>query len=314
MLAAVVDRFGPPEVVRLVDLPRPVAGAGEALVRVRAAAVTVADARIRGARFPRGFGLLARLGLGLLRPRRPVLGSSFAGVVEAVGPGVTTGVGDVVAGMTGGAMGAHAEYLVVRADRVAAVPDGVDLRDAAGVTFGGLTALWFLRDRARLAAGESVLVVGASGAVGTNAVQLAKQLGATVTAVTSAANLGLVAGLGADRVLDYRVTDVTAGPDRYDVVVDCVGALSVRTGRPLLRPGGRLALVAADLGDTVRARGRVIAGMATEKAADVAYLLDLLASGSLVVVHDGAWGLADIVAAHRRVDSGRKRGNIVLEL
>lgn len=313
MRAAVVDRYGPPETVRVTSIPRPSAGAGELLVRVLAAPVTSADARIRGARFPRGFGLLARLGLGLTGPRRRVLGGSYAGVVERVGAGVEGfRAGDSVCGMTGRRLGTHAEFVAVRADTVARIPAGVRVEDAAGVLFGGTTALHFLRDRTSVGPGTRVLVNGASGAVGTNAVQFATHLGATVTAVTSGANAALVTGLGADRILDHTAGDPFATDERFDVVLDAVGNLPVASGRRLLAPGGVLVLAVAGLWDTVRARGGVVAGPAPERVEDVRALLDLVAGGVLTVVHDAALDLDGIVAAHRLVDGGRKRGNVII--
>lgn len=312
MRAAVVDRYGPPEVARVVEVPDPTPGAGDVLVRVAAAAVTSGDARIRGARFPAGFGPFARLGLGLTRPRRRVLGLCFSGVVEAVGRDVTGfAVGDEVAGMSGARMGAHAELVAVPAGRVVAKPAGVSHEAAAGVLFGGTTALFYLR-QAGVRAGASVLVAGASGAVGTNLVQLAKRLGATVTAVTSGANAGLVERLGADRVIDYTATDLATVPDRFDVVVDAVGSLGITGGGGLLAPGGVLVLGVAGLGETLRARGNVRAGAAPERAADFAELLALVAAGELEVVLDEVVPLAEIAAAYRRVDSGRKVGNVVV--
>lgn len=308
MRAAVVAGYGPPDVVRVAEVPAPVPKAEEVLVRVVATAVTAGDARIRGGRFPRGFGVPARLALGLRRPRRPVLGVVFSGVVEAVGAGVVDlGPGDEVSGMTGARMGAHAELVAVPAARAVRKPAEVSHEDAAGVLFGGTTALHFLRDR--VARGRSVLVNGASGAVGTNAVQLAKHLGATVTAVTSGANADLVTGLGADRVIDYTARGIDG---RYDVVLDTIGTLSPATGRRLLADGGVLLLAAANLAETVVPRRWVKAGVAPERAEDVAYLLERVAKGELTVVIDEVVGLDGIVAAHRRVDSGRKTGNLVL--
>lgn len=313
MRAAVVERYGPPEVVRIADVPRPEPKPTDVLVRVAAVAVTSGDARIRGARFPAGFGPFARLAFGINRPRRPILGSSFGGVVEAVGervPGLVPG--DRVCGMTGMKMGAHAEYVKVPMERVARTPPEVSHEDAAGLLFGGSAALFFLRDKATVGPGTTVLVNGASGAIGTNAVQLAAGLGATVTAVTSGANADLVTGLGAHRIVDHTVQDVTAMSDRFDVVLDTVGNLSIAGGRSLLAPGGKLLLAVAGLGDTIRARGDVAAGTAPERVAHFDHLLRLVADGQLTVVHDGSYGFDDIVDAHRRVDSGHKVGNLVV--
>lgn len=313
MRAAVVHEYGAPGVVRVVETDTPTPGPKDVLVRVRSAAVTAADSRIRGARFPRGFGPFGRLAFGLRRPRRPVLGNTFSGVVEAIGDKVEgVAVGDEVAGATGLRMGTHAQYAVVPASRVVAKPAGVSHDDAAGVLFGGTTALFFLRDKATVRPGTTVLVIGASGAIGTSAVQLAKHFGGVVTGVTSGANVELVRSLGADHVIDYTTTDLASLPERYDVVLDTVGTLSPASGRRLLADGGVLLLAVADLGETLRARGDVKAGSAPERAADARELLDLVASGALEVVLDRVVPLDDVVAAHERVDSGRKVGNLVL--
>ena len=212
--------------------------------------------------------------------------------------------------MTGPAMGGHAELVAVKASKLAAKPASVSHADAAAVLFGGTTALHFLRDRVR--PGADVLVNGASGAVGTAAVQLAKRAGARVTGVCSAANADLVTSLGADAVLDHSLTQLGSLEQRYDVVLDAVGNVSTPLGRSLLAPGGVLLLVVADLGQTLRARGDVMAGPVYEKPEDFATLLDLVASGELRVVVDRTLPLDNIVEAHRVVDSGRKVGNVVV--
>lgn len=313
MKAAIVDRYGPPHVVRVAEVPTPVPRDTEVLVRVVAAAVTAADSRIRAARFPRGFGPFARLMFGVFRPRRKILGGTFSGVVESVGAragGYTRG--DEVCGMTGLAMGAHAEYVTVPAERVVRKPAAVTHPDAAALLFGGTTALHFLRDKASPGRGDSVLVNGASGAIGTNAVQLAKHFGATVTAVTSTANLGLVSDLGADKVIDYTVTDVSDLTDRFDVVLDTVGNLTPSSGRKLLTDGGVLLLAVANLWETMRPGADVKTGAAPERPEDVEFLLELSAAGRLVTVTDDIGGLEQIVSAHARVDSGHKVGNIIV--
>jgi len=313
MRAAVVDRYGGPDVVRVVDVPRPRARADEVLVRVHAAAVTSGDSRIRGARFPKGFGPFARLAFGVFRPRRRVLGSAFSGAVEAMGARVSgLGPGDEVCGMAGVRMGAHAEYVAVAARRLARKPAGVSHEDAAGLLFGGSAALFFLRDKGKVGEGMSVLVNGASGAIGTNAVQLARFFGATVTGVASGANVGLVTGLGAQRVIDYAREDLASVAERFDLVLDTVGNVSVTVGRRLLTGQGVLLLAVADLWQTLRARGNVAAGVAPERVADFEFLLQLVVDGAITVVHDQAFDLADIVEAYRRVDTGHKVGNVVV--
>lgn len=313
MRAVVVDRYGPPDVARVVDVPRPSPRQGEVLVRVVAAAVTSGDARIRGARFPPGFGLPARLVFGLRGPRHRILGMVFSGIVDGVGPGVANAApGHAVCGMTGTSMGAHAEYVSVSARKVAAVPSGVSHADAAGLLFGGSTALYFLRDKASVGPGMTVLVNGASGAVGSNAVQLARHFGATVTAVTSAGNADFVRRLGVGRVIDYGVSDVRALADRFDVVFDAVGNLSIASGRRLLRDGGVLVLAVASLWDMLRARRGVVAGSGPERAADFEWLLQRVAANELTVVVDHTFPLDHIADAYRLVDSGHKRGNVIV--
>lgn len=311
MRAAVVERYGPPEVVRVRDVADPVAGKGQVLVRVRATTMNSGDARIRGASFPPGFAVPARLALGLRGPRRPVLGVVYSGVVEAVGVGVAgVSVSDEVCGMTGARMGAHAELAAVRADRLTPKPAGVDHADAAAILFGGSTARQFLGDLA--APGRRVLVNGASGAVGSAAVQLAHLAGAHVTAVCSARNADLVRSLGAAEVVDRATTSVLDLPATHDVVLDAVGNVDRRSGRRLLAPDGVLLLAVAGLADTVLSRGAVRTGPIKEDPADFAWLLQRLASGELRAVVDRTLPLSEVVEAHRIVDSGRKVGNLVL--
>ena len=313
MKAAVVGRYGPPRTVRIEQVPDPEPRADEVLVRVRATAVTAGDARIRAARFPRGFGILGRLGLGLRGPRRPVLGVVFSGTVERLGSaGMALSVGDEVAGMTGARMGAHAELLVVPAARLVPKPAAVSHADAAAALFGGTTALHFLRDRAGLRAGQRVLVNGASGSVGSAAVQLARQLGAEVTAITSDRNRRLAASLGAERTIDYATQPVAGMRGDYDIVFDAVGNIGRSDGPRLLAPGGALILAAAGLVDTLAARGRVHAGSAPERPESFSLLLDLVAAGDFDPLARALGGLEAIPEAHAIVDSGRKVGNLVV--
>lgn len=313
MRAAIVDRYGPPDRVVVAETPTPDLRRGEVLVRIEAAAVTAGDARMRAGRFPKGFGLLARLGVGLRGPRRRILGGSLSGTVERVGPGVEgIAPGDEVAGMTGARLGGHAEYAAVPAASLVRKPLTVGHADAAGVLFGGTTALFFLRDRATVRPGDAVLVNGASGAVGTSAVQLAKHFGAEVTAVTSAPNADVVTRLGADHVVDYTTTPVTTLDGPFDAVFDAVGNVSRADGLRLLAPQGSLILAVASLADMVRAGGRVITGSAPERADDFTFLLGLTAAGLLDPVTEVVGGLDAVQEAHRRIDTGHKVGNLVI--
>ncbi|WP_256839112.1 NAD(P)-dependent alcohol dehydrogenase [Ornithinimicrobium faecis] len=313
MRAAVLDRYGPPSVVRVQEVADPQPADGEVVLDVAAVAVTAADARMRGANFPRGFGPFARLGIGVLRPRKRVLGASCSGVVRAVGAGVSgLAVGDEVCGQLDAGMGAHAEQVLARATSLVPKPAEVSHEDAAGLLFGGTTALGYLRDKGQVQPGHRVLVVGASGAVGTMAVQIAQILGARVTGVCSTPNVEVVQRLGADEVIDYRKTPPEHLTGSYDLVIDTVGALSIATGRRLLSDTGVLQLVAADLWQMLAARGRVQAGMVTGKPDDVRQLLQWAAAGDLVSVTDRVLPLDQIVQAHEVVDSGRKVGNIII--
>lgn len=313
MKAALVEKYGAPDVVRIAEVPTPIPRPNQAMIRVDAVALTSADSRIRGARLPPGFNILARLGFGITKPRRPILGSSFSGVIEAVGSKVNDfAPGDEVCGMTGLKMGAHAAFVSVSAEKLARKPTTVSHDDAAGLLFGGSAALFFLRDKASVAPGMSVLVNGASGSIGTTAIQLAKHFGATVTGVTSTANSDLVTQLGADHIIDYTTDDLAATVNRYDVVLDTVGNLSVPASRALLTSDGVALLAVAGLADLLRARGNVKAGTAPERVESFDFLLQLVAAGTIRVVHDQSYDLVDIVDAYRRVDSGRKVGNIVM--
>jgi NADPH:quinone reductase-like Zn-dependent oxidoreductase len=324
MKAAWFDRYGPPDVVRIRDVPTPEAGPGQVLVRVRASTVSSGDRRIRAADFPPGLAIVARAMFGLFRPRRHVLGVDFAGEVAAVGDGVTGfRPGQRLAGFTGSRMGGHAEYVLLRTRKLAAaeIPEGIGPSEAAALVFGGSAALQFLRDFARLQPGEKVLVVGASGAVGAAAVQIARALGAEPTGVASAANRTLVDGLGATGFIAYDETDPAEGPAEFDVVIDTQGRITPEMLATRVRPGGRLALVSTDLPGMLGARRlgkrrgiRVITGVAAERADDIAYLLGLAAEGRLRPVIDATFPLEDATAAHARADSGHKRGAVVLTM
>ncbi|TBN56229.1 NAD(P)-dependent alcohol dehydrogenase [Glaciihabitans arcticus] len=320
MRAAGFDRYGSPQVVRVIELPDPVAGPGAVLVRVTAACVTSADVAARS-----GDPFAIRLIVGLTRPRRRVLGTEFAGVIESTGADVTRfAVGDRVVAASGATFGAHAELVTVAEDgAIAKIRDDIQLADALAVAEGALTALPFLRDHARLAAGQRILINGASGSVGSAAVQLAKLFGAHVTAVCSAANTDLVTALGADRVIDYGSEDFTAGGE-YDVIFDAVGASTFGRSRKVLAPGGTYLTTVPDpriLLDGLRARRSgqtaklALTGLRknADKRADLEWLMPLVADGSLVPVIDSRYPLDRVADAHARVDTRRKRGAVLLE-
>lgn len=322
MRAAFARSFGPPEVVEIRDVPVPVPASDEVLVRVRASTVSIADHRIRAADLPRGLGFLRIVALGAFRPRRPVLGMDAAGEVVAVGADATGfATGDRVMVMRGDRFGAHAQYVTARAaGAVARIPDAMSFEDAAALVFGGYTAISFL-DQVVLGPGVEVLVNGGSGAVGTAAIQIAAHAGARITAVTSAGNAELVGSLGADRVIDYASEDFAAGPDRWDVIVECVGNAPFTRVGEVLSDGGTLLLVIADGPAMLRERsqnrrsGRRVthSGSLFGKPA-MERLVALAEAGAVRPVVDRAFDLDDIVAAHRYVDTGRKRGAVVLRI
>jgi NADPH:quinone reductase-like Zn-dependent oxidoreductase len=320
--AVVCTRYGPPEVLELAELAKPVPASNELLVRVCATTVSSADWRVRSLELPAGFGLLGRLAFGLRRPRQPILGSELSGVVEAVGREVVDfQPGDSVFAFPGSAMGCHAEYRCIAASGpVSLKPANLSHAQAASLCFGGSTMLDFYR-RAALRRGERVLVNGASGTVGMAAVQLAKHFGAHVTGVCSTGNLALVRSIGADHVIDYTAEDFSRSRQTYDVIVDAAGTAPYPRSARVLARDGRLLLVLAGLSDLLKApwvgiagARRVIAGPTAERTEYVYQLGRLAAAGEFTPVVDRCYPMEQAVAAHRYVDSGRKRGSVVLEL
>jgi NADPH:quinone reductase-like Zn-dependent oxidoreductase len=315
MKAAVIERYGPPEVVRITDVPTPAPADGEVLVEASATTVNSGDARVRALRVPRGVGPLMRLRLGITGPRQPIQGFETAGRIVAVGPRVTAfRPGDRVVASRGFRFGCHAEFVTVAEDgEIARIPDDLDAAGAVSLCFGGSTALNFFR-RGKLAAGETLLVNGASGAVGTMAVQIAKHIGAEVTAVCSAANAELVAGLGADHVIDYAAEDFTRNGRCYDVIMDTHGNAPYPRVKESLQPGGRFLMVIGDLRQMVAASWRkpVIGGSPPVTADDYRTLMSLAEHGALKPVIDTVLPFEQIVEAHRKVDSGHKVGSVVL--
>jgi NADPH:quinone reductase-like Zn-dependent oxidoreductase len=317
MKAAVYRRYGPPDVVRIEELPRPDPKANELLVKVRATTVSAGDARLRSAHVPPGFGVLMRLAFGIFGPRKPILGWEFAGDVAAVGPSVSRfATGDRVFGVR---MGSHAEFVLATETGTAPLPRTLTYEDAASLVFGGMTSLFYLRDKARIQLGERVLINGASGAVGTAAVQLAKHFGATVTGVCSAANAKLVTSLGAARVIDYATDDFSEAGDTYDIILDAVGNCPFSRCERALAPGGRLLLVVASLGEMLggmlrpsRAGRKVLTGVGAPRVEDLMILAELAVSGAFKPVIDRTYALARIADAHAYVDTGHKKGNVVL--
>lgn len=319
MKAWFARQYGGPEVLHLEEMPTPRPGPGEVLVRVHATTVNSGDVRIRGCNLPAGMELPGRLALGWNRPRQPILGTELAGVVEAVGQGVTRFVrGDAVYAFPGLKMRAHADYaLLAETGPIAHLPHGVDFDTAAALSFGGTTALHYLR-KSGLRRGQTMLVLGASGAVGVAMVQLARHQGALVTGTTSTANIGLVAALGVESVLDYTSTDIAALPGRFDIIADTVGAMDFATAQNLLSRDGRYLAISGTmkelLGSLRKGRDgkRMIAGPAAEIVEDVVELGRLAAAGHYRPHIERVYPFAELPAAHAHVDTGRKRGSVVI--
>jgi NADPH:quinone reductase-like Zn-dependent oxidoreductase len=322
MKAAVYERYGSPDVVEIREVAKPVPRDNEVLIRTHATTVTSGDWRARSLDMPAGFGPMGRLVFGISKPRQPILGTELAGMIESVGRRVRRfKAGDRVFAFSGAAMGCHAEYKCMPEDgAVALKPANLTYDEAAAISFGGTTALSFFR-RAKLQRGERVLINGASGGVGTAAVQLARHVGAHVTAVCSAANGELVRSLGADEVIDYTTDDFTRNGERYDIIVDTAGTAPFSRSEGSLKDRGRLLLVLGGLPDLLRmpwvsltSRKTIIAGPASGRAEDVHYLARLAESGEFTPVVDRRYAFDRIADAHRYVDTGRKRGNVIVTL
>lgn len=324
MRAVVYDTYGPPEVLRIEEVERPTPKEDEVLVKVRATTVNRSDAHVRDAN--RRSGLVAhvvsRMIFGLRRPRRRILGSEFAGEIEAVGAAVDTfSVGDRVFGKTGLGFGAHAEFLCMpQRSRIALIPGGMSFEEAAPICDGALSALMCLKV-ADLHEGRRILIYGASGAIGTAAVQLARHVGADVTAVCGTKNLELVRSLGADRVIDYMKEDFTKNGKTYHVIFDAVGKHSFKRCLGSMEPGGiylptdgAVNLLLALLPSRKGAKRVVFQMPPRQPVEDVHFLKKLVEDGAYRPVIDRRYPLEEVIEATRYVETEQKTGNVVLVL
>lgn len=323
MYAYSYSEYGSADVLKYVELPIPTPKANEVLIRVFATTVSAGDWRARSLTMPAGMGLIGRLVFGISGPRKQILGTEFSGVIETAGADVSAfKSGDAVIGFPGASFGSHAQYIVMPATgKIVAKPEGLSFEVAAAIAFGGTTAYDFLVNKGKLRAGERVLINGASGSTGSACVQLAKYLGANVTGVCSAANSDLVRSIGADRVIDYNTEDFARNGSQYDVIVDTVGTAPWKRSQQALVTGGRMLMIAGSSSDMMlgglkaRLRGkRLIGGVASEAVAILQKVVNLTADGHLHPVIDRVFAFSQMVAAHTHVDTGHKKGNVVVRV
>ncbi|QFT89549.1 Alcohol dehydrogenase [Bacillus sp. THAF10] len=315
MKAVVYSKYGPPEVLTLTTLDKPKPKNNEILIKVAASAVNAADWRLRKAE-----PALVRFFFGLTKPKQPVLGGVFSGEVVETGTNVSRfKKGDQVFGSAGLKMGGYAEYICIPETAILSEkPVSLTYQEASCIPFGGTTAIYFLK-KAGIQKGQKVLIYGASGAVGTAAVQLAVHFGAEVTGVCSTANLEMVREIGAKKVIDYLKDDLTASLERYDIIFDTVGKMPYQALKASLKEKGTLILCGAGLGQMTQGQWlklrhgiNVLAGVARERQDDLHYLTALAEQGEWKVVMDKSYKLEEIVEAHRYVEQGHKKGNVAI--
>lgn len=321
MKAIVLTAYGPPDGLRLQEVAKPTPKDGEILIRINATTVTAGDCEIRSLRLPLWLQLPMRAYIGLRQPRRnTILGTEFAGEVEAVGAGVRRfQPGDAVFGSAGLHFGANAEYICLgENDFVAAKPVNMSFEEAATVPFGAHDALHFMR-LANIHNGQQVLINGAGGSIGSYAVQLARYFGAEVTAVDSTAKLETLRAIGAGQVIDYTQEDFTRSGATYDVIFDAVGKSSYGRSLRALKPGGRYVLANPALSQMFRSRWtsrtsgkQVLVSASSTQVDDLLFLKTLIEAGNLKAVIDRVYPLEQTVEAHRYVDTGQKKGNVVI--
>ncbi|MFO8125941.1 NAD(P)-dependent alcohol dehydrogenase [Yoonia sp.] len=323
MKAYVYKRYGPPEVLRQVTLPCPKPGETDVLVRIHAATVCSADWPLRSLTMPPGIGWMGRPAIGFFGPRKPVRGTEFAGTIAAVGAGDSQfKAGDQVLGFPGAALGAHAQYISMLSNgKILHKPANLSFAQAAALLFGAATAYDYLVNRGRVQSGEHIPINGANGSVGLTCVQIALLAGAQVTAVCSQRNRAFLRQLGVQETIDYHTTDFASRGRTYDVVVDTVGTAPWRRCSKVLRHGGHMLLISGKASDMLlgplkaRLAGKsLISGVAHELREILQDVVAMAASAALMPVIDREYPFGQMIEAHRYVDSGRKRGAVVIRM
>lgn len=308
--------YGEPDVLKLIDIEKPSPKNNEVLIRIHATAVTTGDCRLRGLKVPFGMRFLTRLAFGITKPRKMISGMDFSGEVEYVGNKVCKfKEGDRVFGTTGMKLGANAEYACIDENNaILQIPDSLTYKNAVSLIFGGLTAIHFLRDKVKIKNGDRVLINGASGAVGTASIQIAKYYGADVTGICSSKNHELAKLLGADNMIDYTKEEFYENGKSYDVILDTVGNLSFITCQNTLTKTGRAVLINVGLGTILQSliNKKLVCGIAGESKESLSFLIKLVNSKKLTPVIDIVYPLEKTAEAHRYVDKGHKKGNVIL--
>ena len=319
--AVVYEKYGPPEVLEIREIEKPVPGDNEILVKVKAAVVSATDVIFR-----RGTPFISRSAIGFTKPRYTITGDALSGEVEAVGKDVKKfKKGDRIYGSAGPEFGAHAEYKCIPENGVITImPSNISFGEAAAISDGSLTALPFIRDEAGIREGQKLLVNGASGAVGSFAVQLAKYYGAEVTGVCSTSSIKMVQSIGADKVIDYTKEDFTNNGRTYDVIFDAVGKSTFPQSKNALAPQGLYlstvlsSSIIFNMLRTSKSKGKkakiAFTGLRppADRAKDLAFLKELIESGKLKAAIDKTWPMEKITEAHRYVEQGHKKGNVIL--